>query len=304
MVSLTGRQYVQQLSSDPYTQALADFLFGRSVSGSFGRNGMTADDVAALALQAIQDDEAQRFEEAYDEIKRRTPQPEADWIYNDLLLFALTLGVTKFDREPDWLLNVLQIRMGHSGGEKKSITQTLLDAINGNFESIDNDKPLMIVIKYSLSMNLGSEEYVNSAYQQAVENSFPRYESILLNIVCLRATDLIVFHKRLGNTKWYRANDAFLSSFKRRTHQMAYCFWFLLLLAVAGTTLYLWYQDALSKPEARSPFETAMELLALFGLPSLIVPVLTFRKQIVSYFERLLFGFFEYRVPEKEHFPE
>ncbi len=299
MVSLADRQYLQQLGSDPYTRCLIAFLFDKSVSAGSYENGNTADDVAISALHAVQRNDPESFDRSYGEIKRRKPKRDSDWIYNDLLLFALTVGVARFDRESEWLLNVLQLRMENTDVEKRLITQTLLDAVNSNFESIDNSKPLMIVIKHSLSLSLGSEEYVNSTYRELAESSFPRYDSVLLNIVCLRAIDLIVFHKRLGSMKWYQATDAFLDSFMKRIQQLAWSLWLLVFIIVGGATLYFWHYYLTLETDARGPIEAVLRLLPSLGVTGLLAPVWKLRKQIIDRFKLLLLRFFKYRIPER-----
>lgn len=299
MVSLADRQYLQQLDSDLYTRSLIAFLFDKSVSAASHKNGNTADDVAISALHSVQRNDPESFDGSYGEIKRRKPKRDSDWIHNDLLLFALTAGVAKFDREPEWLLNVLQLRMENTDEEKRLITQTLLDAVNGNFESIDNSKPLMVVIKHFLSLSLGSEEYVNSTYRELAESSFPHYDSVLLNIVCLRAIDLIVFHKKLGSMKWYQATDAFLDSFVKRVRQLSWSLWLLTFAVVGLATLYFWYYYLGSISGTRDNIEAILRLLPSLGVTSLLAPLLTFRKQIIGWFEACLLRFFRYQIPEQ-----
>lgn len=299
MVSLADRQYLKQQSSNSYTRSLIEFLYEKKLSDSSASNGTTADDITISALRAVQRNDTGYFDRSYDEIKRRKPGPDSDWIYNDFLLFALTVGVAKFNRGSEWLLDVLRIRMENLDGEKRLITQTLLDAVKGNFENTNNHKPLMIVIKHFLSLSLGSEEYVDSTYREVVEVTFPRYESIFLNIVCLRVVDLIVFHKRLGSMEWYRTTEHFLEFFRKRVRQLAWVVWIFILMLVAGATIYFWYYFLTSRSDARDSIGIFLQLLPSLGISSLLAPVLKWRKQIIGLFERVLLWFFGYRIPER-----
>lgn len=300
MVPLTSRwQYLQQLGSDHHTQAFVDFLLERDVAISSPSYNETADDIATSALRAIQHDDPEGFDEAYDQIQRRKPKSDSDWIYNDLLLFALTVGVGKFNHETEWLQNVLRVRMESTDGEKRLITQTLLDAVERNFQSIGNHKSLMIVIKHFLFLSLGSEDHVGSTYREVVESPFPLHESAFLNAISLRAVDIIVFHKELGSIEWYRATDRFLGCFRTRVRQLAWSLWILVLIVVGSATLYFYYYFFTSDPSTRDILETAVQLLPPIGLTSLLAPVIAKHKQIRGWFERRLLRFFKYRVPER-----
>ncbi len=196
MVSLADRsQYLQQFGSDPYAGAFIDFLMGSNVAADESSTGETANDLSVMALRAIQANDRETFDDAYTKISGRQPRPDSDWLYNDLLLFALTVGGVKFGLDADWLRNALRIRVENAEGESQLIAQTLLDAVNGNFESTNNHGPLLIVIKYLLNISLGSSQQVNSIYRQLTEGSFPPYESSFLNTISLRAADTIVISK-------------------------------------------------------------------------------------------------------------
>ena len=93
MVSLADRsQYLRQFGSDRYAQAFIDFLMDSEVSAGGSVNGETANDVGILAFRAIQQNDRVSFDEAYTRISGRRPRPDSDWLYDDLLLFALQSG--------------------------------------------------------------------------------------------------------------------------------------------------------------------------------------------------------------------
>ena len=128
----------------------------------------------------------------------------------------MTVGVVKFGADADWLREALRIRVENAEGESRLIAQTLLDAVNGNYDSTNNHGPLMIVIKHAVNMPLGSPKRINSIYRQLTENSFPPHASRFLNAVSLRAADAIILAKGLGDLEWHLATERFLASFNAR----------------------------------------------------------------------------------------
>lgn len=294
MVPLTDRsQYLQQFGSDRYAQAFIDFLMGNEISFDPPLSGETANDLSVSALRAIRDNDRARFHEVYERISGRKAKPDSDWLYNDLLLFALVVGVVQFSSDAEWLTDALRTRVENTEDESQLIARTLLDAINGNFESTNNHGPLLIVIKHAVNIPLGSPQLVNSIYRQLTERSFPLHESGFLNAVSLRAVDAIVLSKELGNLERRLATDRFLGSFTTRIQKMASVIYALLVIAVLSGTLYFSYRYLNAPKPERGTFESFLALWPFIGVPGLF-GLLGKRQQVEAWLKRQLFGFFKY----------
>jgi hypothetical protein len=294
MVSLADRsQYLQQFGSDHYAQAFVDFLLGNGISSDAPFSGETAYDLSISALCAIQDNDRARFHEVYERISGRKPKPDSDWLYNDLLMFALVVGAVQFSSDASWLTDALRTRVENTEGESQLIARTLLDAINGNFESTNNHGPLLIVIKHAVNVPLGSPQRINSIYCQLTESTFPLYESGFLNAVSLRAVDVIVLSKELGNLERRLATDDFLGSFTTRIQEIASVMYILLVIAVLSGTLYFSNRYLNAPKTEQGTFESVLALWPFLGVPGLF-GLLGKRQHIEAWLKRQLFSFFRY----------
>jgi hypothetical protein len=214
-------------------------------------------------------------------------------------LLALAIGVVKFGSDASWLSNALRTRVQNTEGESQLIARTLLDAVNGNFDSTNNHGPLLIVVKHILDMPLGSPQHVNSTYRQLTESPFPPHESSFLNLVSLRAVDAIVLSKELGDLEQHLAIDRFLASFDVRIEQIAYVLWVVLIVAVTAATAYFGYLYLNVPKQERGPFETFLTLLPLLGLPGAgVLGLFWKRRQIKAWVKRRFLHFFNYPVQD------
>lgn len=294
MVSLAKRsEYLRQFDSDHYARAFVDFLIGKRVSAHELSGEGTANDLAVIAFRAIQENDQAGFSGVYKRISGRRPGPDSDWLYNDLLLYALAVGVVKFGSDAEWLKEALQTRITNTEGESELIARTLLDAVNGNFDSANNYGPLLIVVKHAVNVPLGTSQYVNSIYRQLTEHPFPPHESSFLNAVSLRAADAIILSKELGNLKRQLATDTFVETFRRKIRTLAFLSWLLLLaLVVAGTT-YFGYRYLTVPEKTQGVIEKILDLWPFLGVPSLLAIVASKQKIEVWLTRRFLklFGY-------------
>jgi len=296
VVSLAERsEYLRQFGSDRYARAFIDFLMGGKISAHSPSSGETANDLGITAFRAIQENDRASFDEAYQRISGRRPSPESDWLYNDLLLFALAVGVVQFGSDADWLGDALRTRVKSTEGESQLIARTLADAINGNFDSTNNHGPLLIVVKHILGMPLGSSQYVNAVYRQLTQSPFPAYESSFLNVISLRATDAIVLSKELENTERRLATERFLASFDVRIEQIAFVLWVGVTAVVSAAAVYFGYRYLDAPKQGRGSFEIILALLPLLGLPGIgVLGLFWKRRQIEAWLKRQLLRFFNH----------
>lgn len=298
MVSLADRsQYLREFGSDRYAQAFVDFLMGSKVSADESSSGETANDLGIKALRAIQEDDEASFDRVYERISGRRPRRDSDWLYNDLLLFALAVGVVKFESDAGWLRDALQTRIESTEGESQLIARTLLDVVNGNFNSTNNHGPLLTVTKHVLDMPLGPPQHVNSVYRHLTEAPFPYHESSFLNIISIRAMDAIVLSKELGDFERQMATDRFLDSFSVKIGQVSFGIWAILLVALVTGSLCLGYLLWTAPEQKRGTFEIILALLPLLGLPG-VLSLVGKKQQIEAWLKRRLLRFFNYPVQD------
>lgn len=298
MVSLISRsKYIEQLKSDEYSSALVDFLFNNEFIIDSKLNFSNANDVSLQALYAIKANNRNFFLEAYNQISRRKAKAESDWIYNDILMFAMTIGVCKFRIDNTWLLETLRIRISYSDNESKLNAQTFIDSLNNNMDSTNNCLTLMIVIKHYLGLPLGGSQYVNSAYREILKMDFSHSKGAFFNLFYLKAFDVILISKGLANFDLQKARDDFIGVFAQRNHQIAYVLWGVLTISVLAVSLWFLIYYLNVNAQQADIINRVMTVLSFLGLGGIIVPVVL-KKKIINLTEKLIYRFYGYKLDQ------
>jgi hypothetical protein len=291
-------EYIQQFESDEYSVALVDFLWNKEVGIDPDSSLSNANDATVYALSAIQKNNPNLFLEAYEQISHRKPKPDSDWIYNDILLFALTVGVCKFKLDEKWLIEILDLRITQTDDEKKLIAQTLIDALKKNFDSINNYPPLMLVIKYLLDLPPGDILYINSVYEELIQKSFPYSKAVFLNLVSIKALDIILMSKGVIDWERQKAMTEFIIRYEQRIHQIATIPWGLLVIVIVGLSAWFLYFYLTTTPQQADIISRVLTILPFFGIGSLIplVSAFKFRKKLIKFFEKPFHYFYGYKL--------
>ena len=134
------------------------------------------------------------FEQEYNEIKRREPVASAPYVYNDFFLFVLICGTVKFNLDQSWIKKILDSR-NCSDDECELATLTLKNLLSSNFSSKNNHFPTVIVFQKLADFPLLDRTNLDVTYREIVQCSFPMFSSEFLNLMILRAYDIIVLQK-------------------------------------------------------------------------------------------------------------
>jgi hypothetical protein len=297
MVSLISRsELVAQLELDEYTKTLVDFLLGKNLSRNNDTPTNNANEISKIALYALQKNEQRLFSNLYEDVIRRKPKPESEWVHNDILLFALTLGARKFKLNKNWLEEVLKIRLEHSQNDSKLVAQTYIDITKDNLESTNNYQPLMIVMKYFLDIPLGDLDYTNSAYIKLTQQDFPYSKVTFLNLICLKALDVIILSKGLADLEHQKTVDKFIFQFEKRITQVATMFWLILVILVSSLSIrFLIFYISIS-PEEAEKINRILTILPFLGFGGLIIPAFGYKKKIIDFFKRPFFKYYGYML--------
>lgn len=298
MVSLITRsEYFRQIEVDEYSTSLVAFLVGQKISKPENISS-NANDISKSALFALQNDDQSLFLELYEEISRRKPNNDSPWVFNDILLFAITLGVCSFKLNKKWMDNVLRIRLEHSQSESLLVAQTFADILNENLINKNNHQALMLVMKYFLGFPLGDENYVNSIYEQLVLKSFPYSKTPFLNLIYLKALDVIILSKGLIDLERQKAVDEFIKSFNSRVTLFATVLWISLFLIVLSFSIGFLVYFIKVTPQQAETINRILTSLPFLGFSGLVIPVLAYRKNVTDFFKKLFFAYYNFK-PEK-----
>lgn len=296
MVSVVERsRYVNGLDEDSYITALKNFLLGDEISAPQDPNWSDANELALSALLSIQENDEAAFRKAYNRFSERNPKPKSPWLYNDVLIFAMVMGVSKYDLKRGWLLNLLSIRTDATDGEPKLISATLSDILEDNFANKSNCTPLLIVAGHLLNAPMIDKERLDRTFLFLNRNPFPYYESTFLNLVALRAAEVIVTYKGVVNLEERDAIDSFVGRFGNRTRQIAYSAWLIFTLFVAGLLVYLGYEYFSATGEEADWYEKFFDVLSIVT-PAGLVSLLWWRDKLVAWVEGGIQRFFGYTL--------
>lgn len=183
-------------------------------------------------LLSIKQGNKKLYRQVYSQISERQPGKNSPILHDDLLLFALIVGAIKFKPDIKWLVRTIQSR---ESSEKESITirNTFLSVLNGNYKNKENLFQLIIVIENLLNLELISWEEKSDFYARITSDEVALFRSDFLNIISLRAFDLVI----IEGDKSDKGRFAFLSNFEKqflkRINIFSNVIYFFLVIAIA-----------------------------------------------------------------------
>ncbi len=295
MVSLITRsQYIQQIEADEYSMALASFLFGSKLSED-SKTSSNANDISRKIFYALQANDHFLFSKLYEEISRRKPNKESEWIFNDILLFAIILGVFKFKSNKEWIKNVLKIRFENSKEDSRIITQTFIDVLEENLINKNNHQALMLVMKHFLDLPINDENILNTIYEELIHKEFPYSKASFVNLICIKATDIIFLSKGLIDLQRQKAIDEFIEKFNKRISLFSALLWGFLFAAILLISVYCAFFYINATPEQAEELTRVLTILPFVGFSGLNIPIFIYRAKIISFFKGIFFRFYNYK---------
>jgi len=280
MVSLEERStYRNKLIRKPIVYAFVEFLENKRITkASFSQ----LDEVLFKLMQAFQSDDKSSFESEYAELSRREPSSSAPYIYNDFLAFVLICGTAKFNLNQDWMVKILNAR-NCSDDDCKLTTLTLRNLLGANYSSKDNHFPTIIVFQELSKMPLLGDEELNVSYAEIVQNSFPRFNSDFVNLLILRAFDIIILRKDILGKGEISRLRSFEKTFNKRVRLISRVFHWITVILVYGMLVVLYF--------ASQPFQNFVKTdLALYGFlgGSGLITMFLFSKKIATFYESMI----------------
>lgn len=284
MVSLIERNsYVSDLKRNTKFNQFISFVNCLSVEGI--DYDIEIDRLFNNTLISIKEENKQLFHQVYSQISERQPNKNSTILHEDLLLFALIVGLIKFKSDSDWLIRAIQSRES-SEKEGTLIKNTFISILNGNYKNKENLFQVIIVIENLLDFQLISWEEKSDFYAKITSDKLALYKSDFLNIISLRAFDIVL----IEGDKSDRSNFAFLSSFEKkflnRTNIISNIIYFIMVIAVA---------TALIKFSVNPKYKDIIDkIFPISGAIGISILSLISRKKLIPFFEdgiKLLFGY-------------
>ncbi len=241
-------------------------------------------------LYALAFSEISLVSKLVEENSAKTPTPDSPYIYKDLQIFLFICATKKFGLEQDWILKFVENRRSEEQ-EKNSITKTFQNLLEDNLISKDNYFEIVIVYKSIIEVEDPVETTLNEAYDKLSNMEFPYYNSDFLNLIAIKAIDLIILSKGLTNFRNFRKLLEFAEKFDKRIKQVATGFFYLITVFMFSPLIYLGYKLFYGTTQ-ESDWANKM-----FTVVAILLAILAFigfstKRDIVSYFETKVKGFF------------
>lgn len=232
MVPVNRNEFRVELSDDPVVQGFADLILLGKLPSTTAAGLSQRGRITMQALHAIATGGSGEFAVAFQEISRRQITDDADWLYDDYLLFALIVGKRRFGADGQFLSKVLDQRRKVQGSHGRE----LLD----DFEKLMSQdtaahSPVLLVGTF-LSGQLGHRsDGLIAAYRLATSALFDPRASEFLRILAMRTVDLVVECSPMSDA----IPAVFWRTFQCRATRIAQFTHFLLCVLVAFIWCYL-----------------------------------------------------------------
>lgn len=217
-------KFLNSLAHKPKQKALFELVF--DISYQPIRNDVSEiDTIYYSSIQAIKKNSKNDFISHYNKISKRKifKNSTAPFIHDDFLILTLVIGVTKFEIEKEWLLDVIHRRA------KSTITTTFENLLVDNYQSKANIHSLVLVFLYLLDKSKITDEQLIEAYN-TMSDANNSIDDDFIRIINCRAFDIIIQFKSPRDTDEISRLLEFENRFKKRVNVLSYLIYNVLLL--------------------------------------------------------------------------
>jgi len=267
MVSLENNiNYLKSLEDKPNLIAFYNLLHNKAVLEFRIDDKVEIDRFYFNFVQHIITNNKRSFENYFNEFSKRIPTSESVWIYKDILIFTMIVGVVKFNLNIEWISNTIQLRLNTQGAHQPT-SLTFLNLLKGNFNSTDNIFEIVIVFIYLLNFPLINAQLTNSVYNSLITSKeLFKAKNDFITLISIRALDIIIISKDLPDAKTVSNLRAFKDSFESRVANIQLVIYILLIIIL----LVLYFYLAIKSEETKQYLTEISILFGLFGAGVLI----------------------------------
>ncbi len=266
MVSLDlNPHYLQKFSADSDLDLFRTFLAGDSLP-----QDIENDNAVTQLIFSLHSNDGESAARLFAEFSAKQPDSDSHFIYKDLQIFLFICVSKKFNLESEWLTKFLSLRKSDES-EKNALTATFRNLLSENYESKENFFAVVIVYKHILGKREQNEGLLDETIRNLSMKSFPIYQSDFLNVVSIKASELIVLYKGVKTFNELENYRQFATTFRRRTLLISRIFCWLPFVLV--TILIIRYSvDYLTT--SGEPADFAGKALVVLAIPFFLLPFL------------------------------
>jgi len=283
MVFVDREAYLKPFMGDPVTREFVNFLNKKPVCEPDGARLSSTKEMTIVALKSIQTNSKDKYEGIMQEISRRRISDDADWLYDDFLLFALVTGACIFRSNTDFLGQICQHRMSIQTGRDRDLATTFNAVLQGHKDG--PAKYLLLVCKALINDSELDVQLVNLAFIEACALLSSSGEPPFRRLIALKAHDSAVLLKGLTNWESHQTQNRFLLKFDSRSRAFSNIIFFSILIFITVIWGFLAY-GYLHGTQSQ-----ASNAGKLFALGIIIAPwaVLIRKASIINWIQRMFY---------------
>lgn len=288
MVSLESQsKYLSQALKNEKLSAFHSLLLGEELDdASLSQDLNEIDRVYFGLIKALIRDSRKDFLSNFDTVSRRKPGNNSPFIHNDLLIFTLILGLTKYGLPNDWMNSVLEKRTN------SKTTTTFNNLLNRNYLSKSNIPEIVLVFNTLLDNQNIEDEIIDESVKSVRQNNevFNSQDDFRA-LIALKAFDVMMTIREVGASGEYALLKSFEKKFKKRVNLMSQ----VIYLAFLVVALFFFIKWLNKNPDFKNLLGDVNTILGILGL-ALSSLFAVFRKRV----EKLLLKFFGYTSKEQQ----
>ncbi|MEQ8526056.1 hypothetical protein [Gracilimonas sp.] len=221
-----------------YWEAFKQFIFQKEIKIE---NEFKSSDIKHHIIKlmiAIQANEKAKFDNAFSQIKQRKLDEHVQWIYDDILVFVITVGVLKFNVNKDWINQLFVLRVKNQADDKKNYTETLHFLLNDS----NAGQAHLIALCRDLSGTVDKlvDQDVIEAYGIAKEKQSIETEEVE-RVISEASLQTVIKLKGLDDLEKRRMQIAFINNFFGRSSLIAKVIFWLCFVALILVAIYFSY---------------------------------------------------------------
>lgn len=226
--------YIDSLRENEKINSFHTLLFG----GKPNRKDNT--DFNELIL-SFQNNDQESFSRIIAEYEAREPSVDSPFVNDNYLLFLLIFGAKKFDCDLTWISKILEIRIS-TNDDYRLISTTFKNIIQDNFKSTSNDFGIIMNYENLIGEKLITWEERKRFYEELVTRPFPFYSDDLLNLMALKAYDIVILEGDEKRESKFNALQGFETRYLRFVDMYSLLLQWITIVLLVGVFMYSYYE--------------------------------------------------------------
>jgi len=217
---MNNHALIERINSQPILKNIFEFIFDNRIPSFIEEDFTSIPKITNALLFSIGTNNKDLAFRIHEIISKRNPEKESAWIYDDLLVFLLTITVAKFKINKDWLSTILIFWTNAIDEELKLVGNTCFKFLetHNNYDSTFH--PLFLLLQNLIGEQNISKDLIYSSFIISWRER-NQYRLEILNIALLRCPELSILYAEIENYDSNKKLKVFETVFTERIKQIA-----------------------------------------------------------------------------------